>query len=341
MATRQEPASPRLRAGALITLVVGVISITPLLVVIMSAPDGPAGWLVAFGAAGWLMLVGGYHGLLVAHTRRRHNVLRRQVDAEKSARRADSAAFRDRLNDHAAILERIITIGEQIVADGITDPHLTLDSVRLLTSHARDAEALTEDTLTQIRLESDTAPVELTLVDLRDQIDLATARFPEADVTKTGTRHFAYTDPTAFRVLVRSLVTAAIERGCRQIDVAAARDGTSIVCTVSDDAPEPTTPPRIAIALAQALDTRIEISRRIGRNHFSFSSPAAPAPASENAMDAPLDVIGDRPPTTPPEPLPKRPRVTDRYGRVVFPEPIERDDTQTVAARRGDELLAR
>jgi hypothetical protein len=341
MATNPEPPSPRSQIGALIVLVLGVTSIAPLLVAIVSAPDGPAGWLVAVGATGWLAILGGYHLLIGARTRRRHQALQDRIDATDRARLANSGSFRDRLNEHAAIQDRIITIGEQILADGITDPNLTLDHVRLLTTHARDAQALTEDTLTQIGLESGIERTEITRVDVRDQIEQIGARFPGTGMITTGARHFAYTDPAILRVMVRSLISAAVARGCHQIDAAVARDGASVVCTVSDDGSTSTTPPPMAIALARSLGTEIESSRRIGRNHFSVSVPAAPAPPSQNGIDTPLDVIGDRIPAPAPEQPPSKPRLARGSGMVVFPEPVEHDITRTVAARKKDELIAR
>lgn len=339
MGSTREPTKPRTRAAALIILVLGVVAITPLLVTIIAA-EGTSGWVVTGGASGWIVLVGVYHSLLVSRDRRCRDALRHTIEEIQRARLVGSESFQDRLDDQRSILGRIITISQQIVADGITDPRITLDNVRHLEAHAHHGQALIEDAIAGLRLENDNNPAEPTDVDVRDAVEEVAARFPSAGVVTAGARHFAHTDPALLRVVLRNLVAAAVERGATRIDISVARDGLVVLVTISDDGPKCMSIPRLPAALAKAFGSTIEVAHRMNRNHFSVAIPAA-GPPRQTGDAAPLDVLGSRYTALPhTEPDTKHRKPAGR-GRIVFPEPVERDQSQTVAARRKDDLIAR
>lgn len=328
-----------MRAAALMIVVLGVIAITPLLATIIAA-GRTGGWVVASAASGWIVLVGVYHTLLVSRDRRRRDALRHAVDEIQRARLAGCESFQNRLDDQRSILGRILTVSQQIVSDGITDPWITLDNVRHLEAHAHHGQALIEDAVAELRLENDSNPAEPTDVDVRDAADEVAARFPGAGVVTAGARRFAHTDPALLRVVLRNLVAAAVERGAMQIDISVAGDGSVVRVTISDDGPECMSTPRLPAALAEALGSTIEVARRMNRNHFSVALPAA-EPPRQSVEAAPLDVLGSR--GTPPPPaeqviVHRKPASRER---IVFPEPVERDQSQTVAARRKGDLVAR
>ncbi len=330
---------PHMRITASMILVVGLVAIAPLLVAIVAAqPKG--GWVVTGGALGWILLVGAYHALLVSRARDRRNRLSHVINETQQARSADCDSFQDRLEDQQAILGRIITLSQQIVADGITDPRMTLDNVRHLEAHARDGQALIEDTVAELHVENSSKPVAPTDVDVRDAIEEVAARFPRAGIVTAGARHFAHTDRVLLPVVLRNLVAAAVERGAAQIDMSVARDGSLVVVTVSDDGPECVSVPRLPAAIAVAFDSTIVVARRMNRNHFSLTIPAA-GPPRQTVEPAPLDVLGSRSTALPPTEPDAKDRKPAGRGRIAFPEPVARDQSQTVAARRKDNFIAR
>jgi hypothetical protein len=339
MGSTPEPTAPHMRAAELMILVLGVVAITPLLVTVIVVHH-TGGWMVTGGALGWIVLVCAYHALLVSRARDRRNRLRQVIDETQQARSIACDSFQDRLDDQQAILGRIITLSQQIVADGITDPQVTLDNVRHLEAHARDGQALIEDTIAELRVENSSNPVVPTDVDVRDAVEEVAVRFPRAGIVTAGARHFARTDRVLLPVVLRNLVAAALERGAAQIDMCVARDGSVVMVTVSDDGPESVSVPRLPAAIAEALDSTIVVTRRMNRNHFSVVLPAA-GPPPETADPAPLDVLGSRSTALPAtEPDTKHRKPAGR-GRIVFPEPAARDHSQTVAARRKDDVIAR
>jgi hypothetical protein len=320
-------------------LVPGLIAITPLLVTIIAA-ERTSGWVVTGAASVWIALVAVYHTGLISRDRRRRDALRHAVDEIQRARLVGCESFQNRLEDQRSILGRIIAISQQIVGDGITDPWITLDNVRHLEAHARQGEALIENAIAELHLDSDSNPAKPADVDVRDAVEEVAARFPRAGVVTVGARQYAHTDPALLRVVLRNLVAAAVERGAVRIDMSVARDGLVVRVTVSDDGPECMSIPRLPAALAKAFGSTIEVARWMNRNHFSVAMPAA-RPPRDTLDAAPLDVLGSRSTASSPSSPDIEHRKPSIRGRIVFPEPVERDQSQTVAARRRDDLIAR
>jgi hypothetical protein len=338
MASKPEGSKPHLRFGALILLGLGFVAVTPLLAAIVVAGTGPQRWVVAAGVAGWAALVGSYQSMVSGRDRSRRR--RTSAELEQSLRSRDrvTGVVRCRLTDQDAILDRIVTISESILRDGITDPRLTLDSVRLVGAHARDARALIEDAITELKLETHPAPAEPSAVDVRDEIEQVVSRFPGAGIMTTGTRHIAMTDPAMFRVAVRSLVAAAVSRRASEIDVSLAGNGPTVVCTVSDNGPPFSSVPPLANALSRSMGTSIEASRRMNGNHFSFALELAPRDTDQGGPADPLDVLGMSRREESRETAPPPATIGEQLS---FPEPVARDRSQTVAARRKHLLISR
>ena len=296
-------------------------------------------WLVLFGACGIALS-------------RRHNgqvdSLQLQLAEAKRAGWEATDSFRYRLGNHDAVLTRIAEISGDILGNGITDPNMTLDEVRLIDAHAREAKALIEDTAIEIGLRAGRRNPEGAVVNLRDEIETVASRFFGCGISTAGPSLLARTNAPMFRVMVRSLVAAAVDRRSPEIDIVVARNGSTVLCTVSDNAAGEHLPavPALAAALATALGNGIETTRRMRRNLYTVSlptEPGLPIEPHEATATAPLDVFGTRdlpistadgPPATPhgyPEP----------HRHVEFPDAIVRDQNQTVAARRKSQVITR
>lgn len=271
--------------------------------------------------------------------RRRLGSLRHQLADASQANLAATHSFRDRLSDQDAILDRIVSVSGRILNGGITDPKLTLDDVRLIEGHARDARALIENTVIELRLASGLNDLAPETVDLRGEIETVSRTFVPARIATNGPNLVARTNAPMFRVLLRSLIAAAVERGSDEIDVVVAHDKSTVLCTISDDADCETapSPPQLAATLATALDTEITVSRRMRRNLYTVSFPAA---ARRVSAATPLDVLGERKAAAA-DPASMSDPSIDRSHRIVFPEPVARDEIETVAARRRRHPITR
>jgi hypothetical protein len=289
----------------------------------------------------WFIVFGVFRVVTMKRERDRMGGLHRQLAEADRANQATVDLFRNRLRNHDTILAKIIQTSDRILNSGITDPNLTLDDVRLIGGHARDARALIEETTVEFGLGTGRHDLATEKIDVRREVDAVSSLFAPGSVSTTGPHLGARTVGPMFRVLLRSLIAAAVARGSDEIDVAVAHDGSAVLCTVSDDAGVESVPcvPPLAAALAAALDTDITSSRRMRRNHYTVSLPAAAMPTD---TVAPLDVLGARASVAQEDdPVPTRRRPVDRSYRIEFAEPFQRDENQTVAARRRTHLLNR
>lgn len=306
--------------------------------------------LLVIAALLWIISLFAYRGFSLAHERWRRNMLRREIAETRKSRLDSSEAFQDRLNEQFAILDRIVDISDSLLADGIVDPSRALDSVRLVNAHAHQAQGLVENAVAEARIETGSQNFNLESVDVRTEIEHVVAPFIRSGqaVTTSGAQHFAHTDAAVFRLLVRAFVSRSVELGAEEIDVSVARDGALVVCTVADDGPDRSelglddlSP--LATSLAVAVDGEFEFGRTFGWNQYSIGLPVGVAPARSHAPGAPMDVLGSR--TVSPRPATEvnapAPRRVAANQAIAFPIEIERDQVESVAARRKSPATAR
>jgi hypothetical protein len=322
------------------------IAIAPLAiaVAIRARSSSPSPSLLVAAGLLWLVAAVTYRGFDRAHDSWRRKMLRQEIAAARKARLDSSEMFQDRLNEQSAILDRMVEIGNTILSEGITDPTRTLESVRLLNAHSHEAQGLVADATAEIRVDTGSQTFDMQPVDVRTEIEQVAAPFIRGGsrVTTSGAQHFAETDPAVFRVMIRGLVARAGELGAECIDVSVARDGALVVCTVADDGPErsasaPNNLTPLARALAAGVDGEFEFSRAFGWNQYSISLPVGVPPAAVRPHGDPLDVLGGLEPSPPgPESLatPRRRAPVAKDAAVPFVDITERDQSQTVAARR-------
>lgn len=353
MSDRPTPTHFQHRIGIVVLVMAVAVAVTPLALAlaIRNSDTSTRSTLLLLAALLWLLAVVAYRGLALAHEHSRRRTLRKELAATRRARLDSSATFQDKMNDQHAILDRIAAISETLLEEGIIDPQLAISNVRLISSHAREAQALVEDTITEIRVEIGSATADIETFDTRDEIEAVVAPFVRSGVriATGGPRHFAETDPAMFRLIVRGLVAGALERQAEEIDVSVARDGDAVVCTVSDNGLDNSREGLAAVtpvtwSVAHTVGADVEFSRALGRNQYSIAVPAAATPEFARRKTMPLDVLGHRPSSSP-EP----PHVTDHPQRptaradetITFPTDADRDLTHTVAARRERYLTSR
>ncbi len=341
------------RVGTLVLAMAGIVAVTPLAlaIAIRNADSSTRSALLVTASVIWLIALVTYRGLALAHEHWRRRSLRNEIAAARRARRDASATFQDKLNDQHAILERIAQISETILVEGIIDPQIAIDNVRLISSHAIEAQALVEDTITEARVEIGVAAVETEVFDTRDEIETVVTPFVRsgAKISTGGPRHFAETDIAMFRLMLRGLVGGAVARNAEEIDVAVARDGDTVVCTVSDNGPDQSVGGLAAVSsvtksAAYTVGASVEFSRALGRNQYSIAVPATDTPESAKPATTPMDVLGRR---RPPAPTPQSPPSGFRHQPqaedeiVTFLGDQERDLAHTVAARRERHVTSR
>jgi hypothetical protein len=338
------------RIGVLVLVMAGAIAIAPIAMATSVRNSEPSvrTTVLLIASVAWCLSLLTYRGLALAHEHWRRRTLRTEVANARRARLDASATFQDKLNDQNAVLERIAEISEAILEEGIIDPHLAINNVRLINSHAREAQALVEDAQTEVRVEIGAAAVDTETFDARDELEDVVIPFVRSgvNITTSGARRFAETDPAMFRLMVRGLINGAVERNAEEIDVSVARDGDSIVCTVSDkgsdnsdlglDSVSPVTS-----SLALTVGTELRFTRALGRNQYSLTVPAAETPTLAEQQKAPMDVFGvPRQASAPPTDTEPPRVVLDRKDPIAFPRP-ERAAAETVAARRERQLTGR
>lgn len=322
------------------------VSIAPLAlaVAVRTRPASPPTSLLVAASLLWLVAGITYRGFSGAHDRWRRKMLRQEISAARKARLDSSEVFQDRLNEQSAILDRIVDLSETVLSEGITDPSRTLASVRLLNAHALEAQGLVADAIAEVRVETGSQTFERQPIDVRVELEQVVAPFIRGGrvITTSGAQHFAETDPAVFRVLIRGLVTRAIELGAETIDAAVARDGALVLCTVADDGPDRSgfgladlTP--LATSLAAGVNGEFEYTRALGWNQFSLCLPVGIPPTTIPRRHDPLDVLGRVKPSQAPPPAPPSSGPAaglDRDMDLPFGNSQPRDRSQTVAARR-------
>lgn len=351
MRTREEAGAIHPGVATTIVIMMGVVAVTPFVLAVTATSTGSGLGTIVFTSAAilWAVVFVTYRAIAHTHQRRRRQILQQELADTRRARLEASEVFQDRLNDHYAILDRIGEISEVLLAEGIIDPQLALRSVRLIESHARDAQIQIEDAIIEVRVETGVQETSIETVNARDEVEQVVAPFVRSgiDVVTSGPRHFVETDPAMFRLIVRSLVAGAIDRGADDVDVSIARDEDTVVCTVSDGGPDCSRVGLDAVsALAQALaattGTELGFFRVLGRNQFSVEAVAAEPPDVPGQPAAPMDVLGELPPSEPRVDTSRTPRPVHTHEELItFLEDQERDRRRSVAARRKRELLAR
>lgn len=338
------------RIGVLVLFMAGAIAIAPVVIALAVRNSGSSvrTTVLLIASVAWSLSLLTYRGLALAHEHWRRRTLRTEVADARRARLDASATFEDKLNDQNAVLERIAEISEAILEEGIIDPQLAINNVRLINSHAREAQAFVEDALTEVRVEVGAAAADTETFDARAEIEEIAIPFVRSgvNVETSGSRRFAETDPAMFRLMVRGLINGAVERDAEQIDVSIARDDDSIVCTVSDNGSDNSdlgldSVSPVTSSLALTVGAELRFTCALGRNQYSLTVPAAETPAFADKATAPMDVLGAPRQESPPPTDTDRPRVVlDREDPIAFP-PQDRAAAETVAARRERQPTAR
>lgn len=344
-----EPIHPGV--GTAIVIMMGVVAATPLLLALAALSTEPSlnNRVFVAAAALWALVFVTYRALAHAHQRRRRHLLQQELASTRRARIEASEAFQDRLDDHYAVLDRIAEISDSLLEEGIIDPHLALRNVGLIAAHTRDAQIQIEDSIIEVRVGTGLQEPSMATINTRDEVEQVVAPFIRRgiSVATSGPRQFTRTDPAMFRLIVRSLVTGAVDRAAADIDVSISRNNEFVICTVSDNGPDCSdlgldAVSALALSLGAAAGAGMRFSRILGRNQFSVETESCEEPESMKQEAPPMDVLGALAPSLPrvEEPLPSRPaRVTVEL--VSFLEDQERDRQRSVAARREHEAPAR
>ncbi len=289
-----------------------------------------------------------YRGVSIAHERWRRRILRQEIAEIRQARLDSSEAFQESMREQIAILDRIVEITDSLLTDGIIDPMTALENVRLVTSHAHHAKGLAEDAIAEVRIETGSTTFEVSAVGIRTEIEDVTAQFIRAgqQIATSGPQSFAETDPAVFRIVIRNLISRAIEFRAEEIDVSVARDGDRVICTVADDGDDRSryglsTVSPVSRALTNAVGATLEAGYALGWNRYSMILPAAEPQRPQRRSLDPLDVLGDRPrDEATAEPTQEGP-MRDKNGSIVFHPDADRTSTESVASRRRESAPAR
>jgi hypothetical protein len=324
------------------------VAITPLVLSMIAARSGssPPGLIVGTALA-WLLAVVAYRGLSNIYDHQRRRMLREEIAELRQARNEATSAYQDRLLEQQAILDRIRNISDRMLDEGIIDPALAINNVRLIQSHARDAQVHIDDSIIEAQVAIGTESVFTETINVRDQVEEVVAQFARKgfDTITSGPTLYGETDAAMFRLIIRSLINGAVARDAGQIDVTVASDGDYVVCTVSDDGADTRklglkAVSGLARSLVATLDSTIECSNVLGRNRYALAVPVAEAPGTV-AADDPVDVLGSKPRSLEPQALPP---VAHRIAVVSDLVTFERDTmdrTESIAARRERQFAPR
>jgi hypothetical protein len=345
MGERRYPTRRQRWVGAIVLGMAAATAVAPIMLIMaLRGPDSPlSNPLLVTAAIIWMISLFAYRGFSLAHERWRRKTLRREIVAARKARLDSSETFQDQLNQQFAILERIADISDSLLVEGIVDPAQALDSVRRVNAHAHEAQGLVEDAIAEARIETGSQSFNMESVDTRTEIEHVAGPFIRSGyaITTSGTQHFAHTDRAVLRLILRGLVTRAVDVGADDISISVARDGALVVCTVADDGPDRShlglhdlTP--LTRSLVEAVDGDLNFSRAFGRNQYAISLPVGVAPANLRPQGTPMDVLGSRSAASPaPEnPAPAKTPAIQTDEAIAFAVEIERDQVQTVADRR-------
>ncbi len=326
MADRRQSVRLQRRIGVLIAVMAAAIAIAPLAlaIVLHNTTDSRFAPVLVVATLLWMLAFAVYRGLSIAHERWRRKVLRREIADIRQARLESSEAFQDGLNQQTAILERIIDIAETLLTDGIIDPITALENVRAVASHAEEAMGLAEDAIAEVRIETGATSFDVVTLDIRTEIEGIVAPFVRSGhgITTSGPQQFAESDPAVLRVVLRNLITKAIENDAQEIDVSIARDEDRVVCTVSDYNTDRSDLGLGAISpvsrsLAAAIDATFDIGYALGWNHVSLSLPAVENRRGHVPLAAPMDVLGPRSASAEPV-APETARLVEMEPRIKF-----------------------
>ncbi|MDJ0953750.1 MAG: hypothetical protein QNJ81_08720 [Acidimicrobiia bacterium] len=323
----------------------------PLVVAIVIAEDGSElrSNSLVIASVSWLALVLVHRSWTKFSEQRRRQALRDEIAETRRARLEGADAFQHTLLNQQAILEQIDEISSLILEEGIIDPRLAVSNIRMIQSHARDAGIQAADALLETRVAIGARSPDPQLMNLRDGIEEVAAPFARGgySIATDGSVLHGTTDPAMFRLIVRSLISSAIAREAEHIGVSVASNHDRAVCTVSDDGPDcrrqgTGAVSALARSLAGMLDAGLDYSHALGRNQFSIDVPLAAAPQTTQTQAAPMDVLGNLPPSQRDE---SDPQTT---GRALGPEELiqfvkdrERSRDESVAGRRGRHLIRR
>ena len=346
MASRESPITPTQVNVAVGALAIVALLLPIALVVQTARTDSVPGAVLLLGGVIWIAAFVSHHWLVRRRRRVHRSALLRELRDVRNARLTNNTTFRHRLISQQAVLDRVLAISDQVAVEGIIDPQITMDSVRLIRAHARKAQDDIEDAIIESDVNVGSHEPELVDVNARDEIEKVVAPFALTglNIATSGPRHFVRTDPATYRVIVRGLINSALSRNADDIDVSIARDADQIVCTVSDDGdPEAgDATSEMTRTLTSTIDGEPRFTRALGRNQFSVVVPAGTRPVDSEEPADPMDVLGVVAASTPPI------ESAEAAGPRIHPDSLinfvsteERDENQSVAAKRKSQLLAR
>lgn len=353
MADRRSPTQGQRWIGFLIGCMAVAIAVAPLAVAaaIPGREDSAVIWLLVLAGVLWILAVAIYRGISKAHERWRRRLLRNEIAQIRQARLDASEVFQETLYTQIAVLDRIIDIADSLLTDGIIDPMTALENVRMVASHADEAKGFAEEAIAEVRIETGAASFEPISFDIRNEIETIATPYVRAghNLSTTGNRCFAYADPSAVRIIVRGLISQAIEQGADEVDVAVARNDDRIVCLVAATGSEPAmrdvgSVPPVSAALASAIGSEIEHNYALGWSTFAFALPSGDPIRSGSSSTTPLDSLagvrrdnGDNEPN----PTAAQLRRLTHDEVIAFTLEPDREQLETVADRRREPLEAR
>ena len=349
MGQRQDPTLTQRRVGIAIVLMAVAVAVTPLVLSLIAARSASSPPELVIGSAlAWLVAVVAYRGLRNTYDHQRRRALREEIAQLRQARNEATSAFQDRLLEQQAILDRIRDISDAMIDEGIIDPTLAINNVRLIHSHARDAQVHIDDTIIEAQVGIGAESVFTETFNVRDQVEEVVAQFARQgfNTITSGPTLFGETDAAMFRLIIRSLINGAVARDAGQIDVTVASDGDYVVCTVSDDGADTRklgieAVSGLARSLVATLGTTIEFSNVLGRNRYAIAVPRIELPDAAVAADDPVDVLGSKPQSLPlQEAPPLSPRIAVVSDLVTF-ERDTMDRSKSIAASRERRLTPR
>jgi hypothetical protein len=303
MADTRSPTQGQRWIGYLVGGIAAAIAVAPLALAL--AIPGREGSAVALffviAALLWMLAVVIHRGLSLSHDRWRRRMLRNEIAEIRRARLDASEAFQGTLHTQIAILDRIVDIADSLLTDGIIDPITALENVRMVASHAEEAKGFAEDSIAAVRIETGATSFEMVHFDIRTEIETIAAPFIRAGhkLTTGGSQCIVNSDPAALRIIVRGLISWAIEQGATEVDVTVAQDGDRVVCMVADTGPDRTSLgvagiPRVPVALAAALGADMEHGYTLGWNRHGLALPTGSMTAARGSSALPMDVLGVR-----------------------------------------------
>jgi signal transduction histidine kinase len=180
-----------------------------------------------------------YRWLVHRQAVRSNMALQVKLEAERKLRKARDEFIANISHEIRTPLTSIYGFSEVLIDEGLVDPEMSMELIRLINGESAELSRMVEDLLTAARLDANVLNFKYEAVSVADEIATVTAPMVRsgAELRVDVPRVMIWADQMRFRQVIRNLISNAIKHGGDRVAISGRSDGPRLLITVADNGP--------------------------------------------------------------------------------------------------------